>query len=288
METVIIIDSASDLSREYIEKNNLNLVPLTVIFKGKEYKDDLGESLPSEQFYNAIKEGEMPSTAQVNVFQYAEEFRKYVSEGKAVICISLSSALSGTHNSACIARDTILEEFENADISVIDTKAASGGEALLGLYAAEMLKRGSSKQEIVNWLEDNKLKVNHWFTVDDLNHLKRGGRVSSTAAIMGTLLDIKPILNVDDEGKLSSVTKVKGRKKSIRALSEELDKRIVKPEEQIVIINQGACMEDAEYLKKLIIENHKVREVVIGEIGPTVGSHTGPGILALFFMGEKR
>lgn len=288
METVLIVDSACDLPKEYIEKNNINLLPLTVIFKGKEYKDDLGQSLPSEQFYNAIKAGEMPSTAQVNVFQYSEEFKKYVKEGKSVICIVLSSGLSGSHNSACIARETILEEFIDADISVIDSKAASGGEGILIHYASEMLKKGASKQEIVDWIEENKLKVNHWFTVDDLNHLKRGGRVSSTAAIMGTLLDIKPVLNVDDEGKLHSVTKVKGRKKSIRALAEALDEKIVNAEEQVIIINQGACLEDAKFLEKLILEKHKVKEIMISNIGPTVGSHTGPGVLALFFLGERR
>ncbi len=288
METVIIIDSACDLPKEYIEQNKVDYLPLTVIFKGKEYNDDFGSYLSSEQFYDYIKAGEMPSTAQINVYEYSEKFRKYVNEGKAIICTTLSSGLSGSYNSACIARETILEEFKDADITIIDSKAASGGEGLLNYYAIEMLKNGASKQEIVNWLEENRLKINHWFTVDDLNHLKRGGRVSSTAALMGTLLDIKPILNVDNEGKLNPVTKVKGRKKSIRALAEELDKRIVNPENQVVIISQGACLEDAKYLEKLILEKHKVKEVIISGIGPTIGSHTGPGVLALFFLGEKR
>jgi DegV family protein with EDD domain len=288
METVLIIDSACDLPREYIEKNNLNLLKMTVIFNGKEYKDDLGQSLPSEQFYSAIKAGGMPSTAQINVYDYSEEYRKHIKAGKAVICIVLSSGLSGSYNSACIAKETILEEFKDADISVVDSKAASGGEGLLVYYAAEMLKKGASKQEVVNWLEENKLKVNHWVTVDDLNHLKRGGRVSSTAAVMGTLLDIKPIINVNDEGKLVTAGKVKGRKKSIRTLAEELDKRIVNAEEQVIIINQGDCLEDAKYLEKLVLEKHKVKEIIMGNIGPTIGSHTGPGVLTIFFLGEKR
>jgi DegV family protein with EDD domain len=288
METVLIIDSACDLSKRYIEKHNVHLLPLNVIFKGKEYKDDLGQSLPSEQFYNAIKAGEMPSTAQINVYDYSEEFRRHVKEGKAIICVVLSSALSGSYNSACIARETILEEFNDADISIIDSKAASGGEGLLDYYAIKMLENKASKQEIVNWLEENKLRVNHWVTVDDLNHLKRGGRVSSTAAVMGTLLDIKPILSVDNEGRLIPVAKVKGRKKSIRTLSEELDKRIVNAEEQVIIINQGACPEDAKYLERLILEKHKVKEIIMGDIGPTIGSHTGPGILTVFFLGERR
>ena len=162
------------------------------------------------------------------------------------------------------------------------------GEGLLDYYAIEMLKNGASKDEIVQWIEENKLKLNHWFTVDDLNHLKRGGRVSSTAAIIGTLLDIKPVLHVDNEGRLIPVTKVKGRKKSIKSLFEELDKRIVNPEEQVIFISHGDCLEDAKFLERLILEKYKVKDVFINEIGPTVGSHSGPGTVALFFLGNER
>jgi DegV family protein with EDD domain len=288
METVLIIDTGSDLPREYVEKNNIPALGLTVIFKGKEYKDDFGVSLPYKYFYDEVRKGEMPSTAQINAYAYEEEFKKHVSQGKAVICLVFSSALSGTYNSACIAKEAILEEFKDADITVIDTKCASMGEGLLDYYAIEMLKKEASKDEIVNWVEENKLKVNHWFTVDDLNHLKRGGRVSSAAAVIGTLLDIKPILNVNDEGKLIPVTKVKGRKKSIKALAEELDKRIVNEEEQVVFISHADCLEDAKLLEKLILEKRKVKEIIINTIGPVIGAHTGPGAVTVFFLGEKR
>lgn len=230
----------------------------------------------------------MPSTAQINVYSYAEEFRKHVSKGKAVICLVFSSALSGSYNSANIAKGMLEEEFENADITVIDTKCASLGEGLLDYYAIEMLKKGASKEEIVNWVEENKLKINHWFTVDDLNHLKRGGRVSSAAAVIGTLLDIKPILHVNDEGKLIPVTKVKGRKKSIKSLAEELNERIVNPEEQVIFISHGDCLEDAKLLEKLIREKHNVKDVIINQIGAAVGTHSGPGTVALFFIGNNR
>jgi DegV family protein with EDD domain len=288
METVIIIDSASDLPEQYVKENNIPLLSLTVNFKGKEYKDDLGKSLPYEEFYKEVRSGEMPSTAQVNIFTYAEEFKKHVSQNKAVICIVLSSGVSGSYNSACAAREMILEESKDADITVIDSKCASLGEGLLDYYAIEMLKNGASKDEIVNWIEENKFKLNHWFTVDDLNHLKRGGRVSATAAVIGTLLDIKPVLNVDNEGKLSPVSKVKGRKKSIRALAEELEKRIVNPEEQMIFISHGDCLEDAKLLEKIILEKFKVKDILINSIGPAVGSHAGPGTVALFFLGESR
>lgn len=288
METVIVIDTCSDLPKEYIEKSNTPVLSMTINFKGKEYIDDFGVSLPYKEFYDEVRKGEMPSTAQINAFNYSEEFKKHVKEGKAVVCLVFSSALSGSFNSATIAKEMVLEEYENADITVIDTKCASMGEGLLDYYAIEMLKKGASKEEIVNWVEENKLKVNHWFTVDDLNHLKRGGRVSGAAAVIGTLLDIKPILHVDDEGRLIPVTKVKGRKKSIKALAEELDKRIVNPEEQVIFISHGDCLEDAKLLEKLILEKHKVKEVILNPIGPTVGSHAGPGTVALFFLGEKR
>jgi len=288
METVIIIDSCCDLPKEYINENEVPVLNMTVNFKGQEYKDDFGVSLPYRDFYDEVKKGDMPSTAQINVYDYSEEFKKHVRLGKSIICIVFSSALSGSYNSACIAKNMILEEYKDADITVIDSRCASLGEGLLDYYAIEMLKNGASKDEIITFIEDNKLKINHWFTVDDLNHLKRGGRVSATAAVIGTLLDIKPILHVDDEGRLIPVAKVKGRKKSIKALAEELDKSIVSPEEQVIFISHGDCIEDATLLKKLILERHKVKDVIINSIGPTVGSHSGPGTVALFFMGEKR
>ncbi|WP_127837064.1 DegV family protein [Clostridium prolinivorans] len=288
METVLIIDCCCDLPIEYVEKNNVELLSLTVNINGKEYKDNLGKSLSYKDFYLAVRNGAMPSTSQINVFDFEKEFRKHVSLGKAIIYIAFSSALSGTYNSACIAKENILEEYKDADITIIDSRCASLGEGLLDYYAIEMLKNGASKEEIVNWVEENKLKVNHWFTVDDLNHLKRGGRVSGTAAAIGTILDIKPIMHVDDEGKLIPVTKVKGRKKSIKTLAEELNKRIINPEEQIIFISHGDCIEDAKFLEKLILEKHKVKDVIINNIGPIIGSHAGPGTIAVFFIGEKR
>lgn len=288
METVIIIDSCCDLPKEYIDENNVPVLSMAVNFKGQEYKDDFGVSLPYKDFYDEVRKCEMPSTAQINVYDYSEEFRKHVSLGKSIICIAFSSALSGSYNSACIAKNMILEEYKDADITVIDSRCASLGEGLLDYYAIEMLKNGASKEEIITFIENNKLKINHWFTVDDLNHLKRGGRVSATAAAIGTLLNIKPILHVDDEGRLIPVTKEKGRKKSIKALAEELDKNIVNPEEQIIFISHGDCIEDVELLKKLILERHKVKDIIVNSIGPVVGSHSGPGTVALFFMGEKR
>jgi DegV family protein with EDD domain len=288
MDTVLLIDSCTDLPQSFVEKNEIPFVSLVCNFKGQEYKDDFGKTLSYKEFYAAVRNGEMPSTSQVNVYVYAEIFKKFAIEGKSVIYLGFSSALSGSLNSAILAKDMVCEEIENADITVIDSKSASLGEGLLAYYADEMLKAGASGDEVVSWLETNKLRMNHWFTVDDLGHLKRGGRVSGTAAFVGTLLDIKPILHVDDEGRLIPVSKVKGRKKSLKTLFEMLKDNIVSPEEQVIAISHGDCIEDAEYLKEMILKEHKVKDVIINEVGPVIGSHTGPGVVALFFIGSNR
>lgn len=288
METVIIIDSCTDLPLEYVEDNKLPVLSLTCLFKGMEYPDDFGKTLSYKEFYDVVRKGEMPTTSQVNTYRFVEEFKKHIQEGRAVIYIGFSSALSGTVNSAEAAKKAIIEEFENADITVIDSKSASLGYGLLVYYALEMLKSGASKDEIVNWVENNKLKMNHWFTVEDLFHLSRGGRVSKAAAIIGTALDIKPVLHVDNEGRLIPVTKVKGRKKSLRTLAEKLKERIINPEEQVIAISHGDCIEDVEYLKEMILKEVKVKDIIVNYVGPVIGSHSGPGTVALFFMGNER
>ncbi|GAA0762589.1 MULTISPECIES: DegV family protein [Clostridium] len=288
MKTVILTDSCCDLPIDFVKENNIEVMPLRVNIKGKEIKDDLGQSIEYKAFYDMIREGEMPSTSQVNAYEFTEVFEKYSNQGYSIIYIGFSSALSGCVNSARIAKENVEGEISSADITIIDTKCASMGLGLVVYYAASMLKNGASKDEVVAWIEDNKLKVNHWFTVDDLNHLKRGGRVSSTAAIVGTMLNIKPILHVDDEGRLIPVSKVKGRKKSIKGLQESLKERIIKPEEQTIFISHGDCLSEAEHLKDLILDEVQVKEVIINNVGPAVGSHSGPGTIALFFIGESR
>ena len=288
MDTVLLIDSCTDLPRSYVDKNEMPFVSLVCNFKDQEYKDDFGKSISYKGFFDAVRSGEMPSTAQVNVYEYTEIFKKYATEGKSIVYLGFSSALSGSVSSAYLARDMVMEEIKDVDITIIDSKSASLGEGLLAYYANEMFKAGASKDEVVSWLETNKLKMNHWFTVDDLGNLKRGGRLSGTAAFLGTLLDIKPILKVDDEGRLIPISKVKGRKKSIKTLFEMLQENITAPEEQVIAISHGDCIEDAEYLKEMIIKEYNVKDVIINHVGPVIGAHTGPGVVALFFMGEKR
>ena len=288
MKTIIFTDSCCDLPRSFVEENNIQVMHLRVNIQGRDIPDDLGISIESKNFYDLIRQGEMPTTSQVNVNTFEDNFRKYIKEGYSIIYIGFSSALSGCVNSARIAKENIEEEISDADITIIDTKSASLGLGLIVYNAVNMLKAGKEKSEIVNWIEDNKLKVNHWFTVNDLYHLKRGGRLSGTVAAVGTILSIKPVMHIDDEGRLIPASKVKGRKKSIKVLKEILVDKIVCPEEQTIFISHGDCIEDAEYLKELIINEVKVKEVIINNVGPVIGSHTGPGILALFFMGSNR
>lgn len=288
MDTVIMIDTCSDLKMEYVRENHIPFLSLTVNFKGKEIIDDFWQTLNAKYFYNSIRNGENLTTSQVNVYTYIEEFNKHIKEGKAIIYISFSSALSGSYNNAKTAKESILEEHRDADITVIDSKCASMGEGLLVYYAIEMLKEGASKKKIVDWIEKNKLKINHLFTVDDLHHLKRGGRVSNTAAFVGTLLHIKPILIVDNEGRLIPIKKERGRKKSIKELAEMLSQKVIAPEEQVIFISHGDCYDDAKYLAELIQEKHKVKEIVINNVGPVIGAHSGPGTVALFFLGNNR
>jgi len=288
MNSVIITDSCCDLPLSFIKEHHLPVIGLTITMNGQEYVDDMGETLSSHDFYDAVRGGAMPTTSQINTQQFIDTFKGYLEKGQDVIYIAFSSALSGTCNSAVIAKETLKEEYPERKVTVIDSLSASMGQGLLVYYAILMKEKGHSDEEIIDWLENHKLELNHWFTVDDLNHLKRGGRVSSTAAFIGTILDIKPVLYVNNEGRLIPSEKVKGRKKSIRMLADLLCKRIVNPEEQSVFISHADCLEDAQYLEKLINERVQVKEIVINPIGVVIGSHTGPGAIAVFFMGKER
>jgi len=288
MQPIIITDSNCDLSAEYLKNNNIPVIPFHFNLKGQDYEDNFGNSISYEEFYNELRNGVMPTTAQITPYVYEEYFRKYTQEGYSIIYIGFSSALSESYNHSVLAMKAILEENPAADITVIDSKCATVGQGLLVFYACEMLKSGKTKEDIVKWIEGNKPKVNHWFTVDSLDHLKRGGRLSATSATVGSILNVKPILIVDNNGKLAPMNKVRGRKKAIRELMEELKNRIVNPEEQTIFISHGDCIDDAEHLKSLVMSEVKVKNVIINYLGPIIGTHTGPGLLCVVFLGEDR
>lgn len=285
---IIMTDSCCDLPYEFTKENNIIVMPTAVTIQEKTVMDDLGQSLKYTDFYSVVRNGEMPKTAQVNVYQFYEVYKKHIENGDKVIYIGFSSGLSGTNNSACIAREMIKEEYEEADISVIDSKCASMGLGLLVYYANELLNNKKSKEEIIEWIESNKLKIVHLFTVEDLNHLYRGGRVSRTTATVGSLLNIKPVMHVDDEGKLVPFEKARGRKKSLSMIVDKVVATIVNPEEQVIFISHGDSIDDVQYVKEKILEKIKVKDIVINFIGPAIGTHSGPGTIAVFYMAEKR
>ncbi len=285
---IILTDSACDLPKNIIIDLEIKELGLICNIDNKEYIDDINSELTSKEFYNKLKEGAMPSTSQINSFKFVEYFEEYVKKGIAILYLAFSSALSGTYNSSLIARNELLEQYPEAKIEIIDTRAACLGQGLIVYYAAKMRKEGKSLEEVSTWVEENKNKTCHFFTVDNLDHLKRGGRISPTAAAIGSLLNIKPMLYTNDKGELHNFSKAKGRKRAIKNLYELLGKHIVNPEEQTIFIAHSDCIEDAEKLAEMIKENYNVKEIIIDYIGIVIGSHTGIGTLALFFLGDTK
>lgn len=283
----ILTDSSCDLPKDLIEKNSIDYLGLICNFNNKDYIEDCGTSLSYSDFYEEIRKGTMPTTSQINSFRFSETFLEYAKSEKPLLYVSFSSSLSGTYNSALIAKEETLEQYPNAKIEIIDSKSASLGVGLLVMESCKLRDSGYTLDDAVKYLNDFKYKINHIFTVDDLNHLKRGGRISSAAATFGSLLNIKPILRVSNEGSLVSYSKVKGRKKSIKTLFEEIKNRIVDPTNQTIYISHADCMEDALKLSDMIKEEFSI-PVVINYIGLAIGSHTGANALAIFCTGNNR
>ena len=284
----IITDSACDLKREYIDKNNIGLLSLILNLEGQAIKYDLGESLSYKEFYNRMRQGATPTTSQVNAHDFEEEFTKHIKNGDSIIYISISASLSGTFNSANIAKNNLLEEYPEAKIELVDSLSASVGQGLLVLKACEMRDNGASIEEIVEWIEENKRKVIHTILIDDLNHLKRGGRISGATATIGGLLNIKPSAYLDDEGKLAQGEKIKGKKKALRFLANEVKERAIDSENEVLYICHGDCQEEAESLRDIIEQEVKFKNIIINYVGNVVGAHTGPGVLAVIFLGKNR
>jgi len=289
MGTVLLIDSCCDLPLNYIKNKNLTVVNFSYTFKGEIYEDDFGSSITHTDFYNAMRLGEMPTTSQVNVYQYKKMFRSIIEKDDDIIYICFSSGLSGSFMSAIIAKTDLMEEYPHSSIEVIDSRCASLGEGLLLHYVLKLSEGGAQGSEIIEWVEKNKVRVNHFFTLSDLNHLKRGGRISGAAAALGTILNINPMLSVDVEGKLKVINKIRGRKKSLKALAELFIKRCQDDQsEHTIFISHCDCEEDARYVEELIRKHCSVGEVIINSMGPVIGAHTGPDAVALFFFGEER
>ena len=287
---VIFTDSTTDLPSSMADELGLKVIPLGFSFENENYLNYLDHrQLSIHKFYERIQNGEKSTTTLINTMSFIENFEPVLKEGKDILYIAFSSELSGTYQSSVVAAEELREKYKDSKIICVDTKAASMGEGLLVYTAAKKKSEENlNLDELHQWILDNRLKVCHWFTVDDLNHLKRGGRVSAVSATVGTVLNIKPILHVDNEGKLIPVSNVRGRKKSLHALVDKMIETSINPEEQTVFISHANALQDAEYLANLVKEKLHVKDVVINFIGPVIGSHTGQGAMTLFFFGKER
>lgn len=285
----IVTDSTTDLTPELIQELDMQVIPLCYIMEGKTYHNiPGGGEMTDREFYAKLRAGSMSTTTQVNSEEFLRVFTPLLEAGQDVLYIGFSSGLSGTYQSAALAREELKQRFPGRRLEVFDSRCASMGEGLLVYHAAKLQQAGKSLDEVLSWLKENMLNLCHWFTVDDLNHLKRGGRVSTATALVGTMLGIKPVLHVDNEGHLIPVSKVRGRKQSLDALVRRMEDTALDPAGQMVFISHGDCLEDARYVERQIREKLGVRQVELGFIGPVIGAHSGPGTVALFFLGKER
>lgn len=284
MAIKILADSASDLAAEDYQKYDIEVLPLTVLLDGEEYQD--GVSISPKKVYDSMREGKAPKTAQVSPQIFKDRFEKHLSEGHTVIYLAFSSELSGTYQGAKLMEQEIKETQPDVDLHIIDTKCASLGYGLVVLRAAELVQNGASVEEVMEASEHNAKHMEHIFTVDDLEYLYRGGRVSKTAAFVGTLLKVKPLLHVED-GKLIPLEKIRGSKKVYKRMIEVMEERGVDLNNQRVGISHGDAIDVAESIAEMIREKWDVQDIKINMIGSAIGAHAGPGTIALFFQNEK-
>ena len=282
----IITDSCADLAPGLIAALDISMIPLTVVFKGENRNDCVDDSI--KEVYDGLRNGEVATTAAANPEGWASVIEPVLQAGQDALVLAFSSGLSTTYQSAVIAATDLAEKYPQRKVLVVDTLCASLGQGLLVWYACKKRDEGLSLEQLHSWVEENKMHICHWFTVDDLMYLKRGGRVSAATAVVGTMLQIKPVLHVDDEGHLVSVSKARGRKSAIDALAKKVGELGGNFDNSTCFISHGDCLEDAEYLANVLKDKYGVREVVIGYVGAVIGSHAGPGVLALFFMGSHR
>ena len=287
-EYVITTDNNSDLPEKYFKDHGVGCMYLSYSMDGKNYTHE--NFLPEHEFYEAMRNGSMPTTAQVNPENAKTLLEPYLKEGKDILHIAFSSGLSGTYNSRRIAAEELMEEYPDRKIIVVDSLSASLGQGLLVWLAQQKKELGQTLEDVADWVEKNKLKMVHLFTVDDLNHLYRGGRVSRTTAIVGSMLNIKPVLHVDNEGKLTAIGKVRGRKKALQELVKLMDEKIGSfgADCDTIFISHGDCEQDAQYVAAKVKEKYNIKNIIINQVGATIGAHSGPGTMALFFVGDVR
>ena len=282
----IITDSACDLPESLLQELKVSKVSLSVLFQGDSRTDSVDAGI--QEFYDGLRAGEVATTSAVNPDGWANVIEPAFQAGQDALVLAFSSGLSTTYQSAVIAANELMEKYPERKAYVVDTLCASLGQGLLVWYACRKRDEGYSLEALRDWVEENKLNLCRWFTVDDLMFLKRGGRVSATTALVGTMLQIKPVLHVDNEGHLINVAKARGRKASIEALAKKVAELGEGFNNETMFISHGDCLEDAEYLARILKEKHGAKHVHINHVGAVIGSHAGPGVLALFFLGKHR
>ena len=282
----IVTDSCCDLSEQMYEQLGVSCVPLLVNFRGQNIKSCTEAQL--KDIYDAFRAGEPATTAAANPQDWEEAIAPVLEQGDDALVMAFSSGLSTTYQSAVIAAGELMERYPGRTVKVVDTLSASMGQGLFLYYACKMRDAGMTLDQLADWCESKKQNVCQWFTVDDLMYLKRGGRISAATALAGTMLQIKPVLHVDKEGHLVSVSKARGRKASIAALAKKMADTMLPGENDIVFISHGDCLEEAELLAQMLKEQCGVKEVVINYVGAVIGSHAGPGTIAMFFIGKER
>ena len=283
---VILTDSSCDLPDDIVKKYQLEILQLDFIVEGEgSFHNDQADI---EKVYSKLRNGANIKTSAANISQASEAIEALFNQKKDILYLGFSSGLSSTYQTVSMAGQELMEEYPERKMISVDTLAASMGQGLLVYKACQAKDAGKSLEENAQYIEDIKLKLCHWFTVDDLFFLKRGGRISGVTATVGTMLSIKPILHVDDEGHLINVSKVRGRKAAITELVNRMEKLAVHPEDQDIFISHGDCIEDAEKLASIIKERFGNDRITISYVGPVIGAHSGPGTLALFFLGEHR
>lgn len=286
---VILTDSSCDLPPAMAEKLELEVLPLRFSIGGREYYNWLdGREMRISDFFIKIRAGEMGTTSAVSVGASEAKMREILTQGKDLLCLSFSSGLSTTYQSAVIAAEELRSEFPNAKIHVVDSLCASLGQGLFVYLCAQQKKAGKSIDEVLVYAEDMKYHICHWFTVDDLNHLKRGGRISAATALFGTMLSIKPVMHMDNEGHLIPVSKVRGRKAALTALVDQMERLSIDPAGQTVFICHGDCYDDATFVAGEVTRRFGTKDIRINYVGPVIGSHTGCGVVSLFFVGTER
>ena len=284
---VIFADSACDISCDLLNEWGVKYCSLTLVFSGdsKEYSD---HEIPASEFYNRMRAGAQPKTSAANMGKFCDAFESIVKEGFDILYLGFSSGLSATCNFAREAADEIMSQYEGCKITVVDSLCASAGYGLLVKLLVDKKNEGADIDELASYAENTKMNVTHWFTVDDLKYLKAGGRISATTALLGGMLNIKPVMKVDENGKLVSISKVRGRRAALRAIADIYAETAIDKKDGMVYISHGDCIDDANALADMIKENSGTTVQLITNVGPVIGSHSGPGTLALFFLVHER